>query len=107
MGFRQLWNWLLNFGCNGEEANETTEQILELTTRSTTFPFGDERDACRLSDEDTVDTILDSSLETRIGEQFQSRTDLNLVENDRVKEECGNPPTHIFDGFLSLFLCSR
>ena len=28
MGLRQQWNWLLNFGCNAEEMNETTQQIL-------------------------------------------------------------------------------
>ena len=28
MGLRQQWNWLLKFGCNAEEANETTQQIL-------------------------------------------------------------------------------
>ena len=28
MGLRQQWNWLLQFGCNAEETNETTQQIL-------------------------------------------------------------------------------
>ena len=28
MGLPQQWNWLLKFGCNAEETNETTQQIL-------------------------------------------------------------------------------
>ena len=28
MCLRQLWNWFLKFGCNVEETNETTQQIL-------------------------------------------------------------------------------
>ena len=28
MSLRQRWNWLLKFGCNAEETNETTQQIL-------------------------------------------------------------------------------
>ena len=76
MGLRQQWNWLLKFGCNAKETNETTQHILccdssaalglikrkgstsshrvesvlpatmERATRSATCPSGDERDAC-------------------------------------------------------------
>ena len=28
MSLRQQWNWLLKFGCNAEETNETIQQIL-------------------------------------------------------------------------------
>ena len=28
MGLRQQWNWLLKFGCNAKETNETTQHIL-------------------------------------------------------------------------------
>ena len=28
MSLRQQWNWLLKFGCNAEETNESTQQIL-------------------------------------------------------------------------------
>ena len=53
---------------------------MERATRSTTRSSGNKRDACRLCDEDTVDTTFDSSLETRIGDQIHSRTDPNLDE---------------------------
>ena len=37
---------------------------MERATRSETCPSGDERNACGLLDEDTVDTKFDTSLET-------------------------------------------
>ena len=45
---------------------------MECATRSETRSGGNERDACRLFDEDTVDTKFDTSLEARIGNQIQS-----------------------------------
>ena len=61
---------------------------MERATRSKTRSSGNERDACRLCDEDTVDTNFDSSLETRVGDQIQSRTDSHWDQNDRADEEC-------------------
>ena len=53
---------------------------MERATGSETCSSGDERNACGLVYKDTVDTKFDTSLETRIADQIQSLTDLNLVE---------------------------
>ena len=100
MSLRQQWNWLRQFGRSDEETTGASQQILcsdssaaltlinskndthraesvflttiERATRSTTCSSGNERDACILPDEDTVDTKSGSPLDARIGNQIQS-----------------------------------
>ena len=47
-------------------------QQMECATKIELCSGGNERDACRLFDEDTVDTKFGPSVGTRIGDQFQS-----------------------------------
>ena len=126
MGLRQQWHWFLKFECNAEETNETTQQVLccdssaalgvtkrtgstretkhievllvtlERATRSETCPRED------VFDEDTVDIKFGPSLETRIGDQIRSWTDLNLVET--IERRMGVEIPLLFSTFF-LVLC--
>ena len=53
---------------------------MERTTRSETCPSENGRDACRMSDEGTVDTEFDPALETRVEDRTHPCPDLNSVE---------------------------
>ena len=63
-------------GLGSKDETHRVESVLlatvERATRSKTCQSGDQRDACRLSDEDTFGTMFDSPLETLIGHQMQS-----------------------------------
>ena len=119
MSLRQRWNWLLKFGCNAEETNETTQQILccdssaakgmikrKGSARKTrhielkafflqqwsvqTRPSGNGRHACGLFHRDTVDTKI-----RYISRDLDWTLDLalnrfELGRKDRAEEECRN-----------------
>ena len=109
MGLRQQWNWLLKFGCNAKETNETTQQILccdssaalgmikrKGSTRKTRhielnaffLQQWSERPEVRLVQVWTSDTTLGPSLETRIGDQNPVLNRFELGRNDRAEEGC-------------------
>ena len=114
MSLRQQWSWLLKFGCNTEETNETTPQILccdssaalgmikrKGTTRKTRhiefkaffLQQWSVRPEMRLVQVETNDMLADCSkdtVDTKFGTPLETRIGFELGRRDRAEEECRN-----------------